>query len=128
MHTVGGQDFCTVNWPTNDKQLPAFPLEVGPGFEPGSQRWEARVLPLCHRGPSKTSAKPRNNWEKSGLFFSFASGSLSKFNGIQVGPRFFLSVKPVEYVCNNPLYNPTNKQTNGHENYTSLAEVNGTLN
>ena len=35
---------------TNDKQLPAFPLEVVPGTEPRSQRWEARVLPLCHRG------------------------------------------------------------------------------
>ena len=37
--------------PTNGKQLPAFPLEVGPGTEPRPQRWEARVLPLCHRGP-----------------------------------------------------------------------------
>ena len=37
--------------PTNGKQLPAFPLEVGPGTEPRPQRWEARVLPLCHCGP-----------------------------------------------------------------------------
>ena len=37
--------------PTNSKQLPAFPLEVGPGTEPQSQRWEARELQLCHRGP-----------------------------------------------------------------------------
>ena len=37
--------------PTNGKQLPAFPLEAGPGIEPRPQRWEARVLPLCHRGP-----------------------------------------------------------------------------
>ena len=37
--------------PTNSKQLPAFPLEVRLGTEPQSQRWEARVLPLCHRGP-----------------------------------------------------------------------------
>ena len=36
---------------TNGKQLPAFPLEAVPGFEPQPQRWEARVLPLCHRGP-----------------------------------------------------------------------------
>ena len=35
----------------NDKQLPAFPLEAMPGTEPRPQRWEARVLPLCHRGP-----------------------------------------------------------------------------
>ena len=32
--------------PTNGKQLPAFPLEVGTGFELGSQRWEVGVLPL----------------------------------------------------------------------------------
>ena len=36
---------------TNGKQLPAFPLEVGPGTKPQPQRWEARVLPLCHCGP-----------------------------------------------------------------------------
>ena len=33
---------------TNGKQLPAFPFEVGPGTEPRSQRWEARVLLLYH--------------------------------------------------------------------------------
>ena len=38
-------------WLTNGKQLPAFPLEAMPGTEPQPQRWEARVLPLCHRGP-----------------------------------------------------------------------------
>ena len=37
--------------PTNSKQLPAFPLEAMTGIEPWPQRWEARVLPLCHRGP-----------------------------------------------------------------------------
>ena len=37
--------------PTNAKQLPAFPLEAVPGIEPRPQRWEARVLQLCHRGP-----------------------------------------------------------------------------
>ena len=37
--------------PTNGKQLPAFPLEAMPGTEPQPQIWEARVLPLCHRGP-----------------------------------------------------------------------------
>ena len=35
--------------PTNGKQLPAFPLEAVPGTELRPQRWEARVLPLCHR-------------------------------------------------------------------------------
>ena len=37
--------------PTNGKQLPAFPLKAMTGIEPRPQRWEARVLPLCHRGP-----------------------------------------------------------------------------
>ena len=33
---------------TNGKQLPAFPLKAVTGIEPRPQRWEARVLPLCH--------------------------------------------------------------------------------
>ena len=37
--------------PTNGKELPAFPLELGPGTKPQPQSLEARVLPLCHRGP-----------------------------------------------------------------------------
>ena len=41
--------------PTNGKQLPAFPLEAMLGIEPPPQRWEARVLPLCHRGPPQFS-------------------------------------------------------------------------
>ena len=36
---------------TNGKQLPAFPLKAVTGIEPRPQRWEARVLPLCHHGP-----------------------------------------------------------------------------
>ena len=43
--------------PTNGKQLPAFPLEAILGIEPGPQRWEARVLPLCHRGPDNSPKK-----------------------------------------------------------------------
>ena len=43
--------------PTNGKKLPAFPLEVGPGTEPRPQRWEVRVLPLCHHGPSLVAVK-----------------------------------------------------------------------
>ena len=38
--------------PTNGKQLPAFPLEAVLGIEPRPQRWEARVLQLCHCGPA----------------------------------------------------------------------------
>ena len=36
--------------PTNGKQIPAFPLGAMPGIEPRPQRWEGRVLPLCHHG------------------------------------------------------------------------------
>ena len=38
--------------PTNGKQLPALPFEALPRIETRPQRWEARVLPLCHLGPS----------------------------------------------------------------------------
>ena len=38
--------------PTNGKQLPAFPHKALTRIERQPQRWEARVLPLCHRGPS----------------------------------------------------------------------------
>ena len=41
--------------PTNGKQLPAFSHEAMPGIEPRPQRWEARVLPLYHRGPLQLS-------------------------------------------------------------------------
>ena len=44
--------------PTNSKQLSAFPLEVVPGTEPRSQKWEARVLPLCHRAPPPSPPPP----------------------------------------------------------------------
>ena len=37
--------------PTNGKQLPAFPHKALMGIKPRPQRWEARVLPLCYRGP-----------------------------------------------------------------------------
>ena len=39
--------------PTNSKQLPAFPLEVRPAIKLRSQKWLARVLPLCHHGPKE---------------------------------------------------------------------------
>ena len=39
--------------PTNSKQLSAFPLEAMPGIKPQPQRWDARVLPLCHHGPKE---------------------------------------------------------------------------
>ena len=51
VHTIGVKVlYCKLL--TNSKQLPAFPLEVGSGFDLRSQRWEASVLPLCHYGPN----------------------------------------------------------------------------
>ena len=44
---------------TNGKQLPALSLEAVPGIEPRPQRWEVRVLQLCHHGPQFLSR--RNN-------------------------------------------------------------------
>ena len=48
--------------PTNSKQLPTFPLEAVPGIEPQPQRWEARVLPLCHRGPLNMGWRVSSNF------------------------------------------------------------------
>ena len=56
--------------PTNGKQLPAFPLEAMTGMESRPQRWEVRVLPLCHRGPCKwmSDGDPRTRrFTKCGL-------------------------------------------------------------
>ena len=51
--------------PTNGKQLPAFPLEAVPGIEPQPQRWEVRVLPLCHCGTSRESEMIDLNFSRS---------------------------------------------------------------
>ena len=60
--------------PTNGKQLPAFPLEAVPGIEPQPQRWEARVLPLCHRGPCKCICTDlKSGWLNFGCKFSAIS-------------------------------------------------------
>ena len=59
--------------PTNGKQLPAFPLEAVTGIEPQPQRWEARVLPLCHHGP-----RIHGNLL---IHFSTASSCVPIFNG-----------------------------------------------
>ena len=42
--------------PSNGKQLPAFQARLR--TEPRPQRWEARVLPLYHRGPLMLRGKP----------------------------------------------------------------------
>ena len=57
--------------PTNAKQLPAFPLEVVMEIEPRPQRWEARVFPLCHRGPSNTDRRDSYNFKYLLDFFYF---------------------------------------------------------
>ena len=47
--------------PTKGKQLPAFPHKALTGIEPWPQRWETRVLPLCHSG---SLADKWNKWIK----------------------------------------------------------------
>ena len=57
---------------TNGKQLPAFPLQAMTGIKPRPQRWEARVLPLCHRGPHFMSWNwHKDNKEGDGYYFCF---------------------------------------------------------
>ena len=58
---TGSSGFCTVNLPTNGKQLPAFPLEAVPGTRTPASEVEARVLPLCHRGPLMLNTGKINN-------------------------------------------------------------------
>ena len=66
--------------PTNGKQLPAFPLEVGSGTEPRSQRWEARVLPLCHRRPRLSAIKVLLELESEQTSIAFTKGINIKLN------------------------------------------------
>ena len=60
--------------PTNGKQLPAFPLKAMTGIEPRPQRWEARVLPLCHRDPLLCFCKAHQTisiiYSKSSIFYN----------------------------------------------------------
>ena len=71
---------------TNGKQLPAFPLEVRLGTKPQPQKWEARVLPLCHCDPSQFIQGLSLNvlhWVVSGLFcpcFSYVVSRQLKSN------------------------------------------------
>ena len=68
---------------TNSKQLPDFPLEAMPGTEPWPQRWEARVLPLCHCGPFFTC--------KEGVHKNFKSRILVKMHGLLLQRHKLLS-------------------------------------
>ena len=63
---------------TNGKQLPAFPREAGPGFKLRSQRWEERVLRLCHCGPFCKTFYSFNNIsvtvDQSNTIFTYFQG------------------------------------------------------
>ena len=54
--------------PTNGKQLPAFPLEAVPGFQPRPQRWEARVLPAKQL---KVDMRRLADGHSESIFFKF---------------------------------------------------------
>ena len=58
--TYSSSGFCKL--PTNGEQLPALTLEAVPGIEPRPQRWEARVLPLCHHGPLWVEEPVHTSW------------------------------------------------------------------
>ena len=83
--------------PTNGKQLPAFPLKAMTGIEPRPQRWEARVLPLCHHGPLEAMWK----------CYRF----LSKFGRAVFWARTFLYEKNWESLLQNCELECTNIQT-----------------
>ena len=72
--------------PTNGKQLPAFPLTAMTGIEPRPQRWEARVLPLCHRGPFEHDVKQKNksNLIQGGLIMLFKTKLQFKIVFLQI--------------------------------------------
>ena len=63
--------------PTNGKQLPGFPLKAMTGIEPRPHKWEARVLPLCHRGPLMLS-------ERKCIFYLIFPGILHQW--AEAGP------------------------------------------
>ena len=49
--TYSSSGFCTVNCRPMASNYQISHLRSGREPKPRSQRWEARVLPLCHRGP-----------------------------------------------------------------------------
>ena len=84
--------------PTNGKQLSAFPLEVSPGAKPRSQRWEARVLPLCHHGPCTCLDKKKSESNHTPRFFTESTGQrgLSKMSTGKYAVNPSLS-RPIQY-------------------------------
>ena len=49
--TYSSSGFCTVNYRPTGSNYQLSHLRLCRGTEPQPQKWEARVLPLCHRGP-----------------------------------------------------------------------------
>ena len=102
--TYSSSGFCTVNCrPCNGKQLPALPLETMPGTEPRPQRWEARVLPLCHHGPYESNGScyykfnvlemvlfyPRHKYCSWMFYTTFAISKVPLWvRGCRIGPTY----------------------------------------
>ena len=55
--TYSSLGFCSVNCGPTASNYQLSHLRPCQGIEPWPQKWEARVLPLCHRGPSKRQAQ-----------------------------------------------------------------------
>ena len=81
--------------PTNGKQLPAFPHKALTGIEPRPQRWEARVLPLCHRGPPPNLKVLITRlllvlevWDGKPAYRKSWAGNLLVWSDLTLGPSF----------------------------------------
>ena len=105
--------------PTNDKQLPAFPLEAVPGIEPRPQRWEARVLPLCHCGPLFRVYKP----EISNLHIvtelcqrvsvsDFPCQRVARSGILPVNAHAEVNILNLNYIYSFIFYSPNNRVSN----------------
>ena len=56
--TYSSLGLCTVNCRPTASNYQLSHLRPSQGSNPRPQRWEARVLPLCHRGPCKSNERP----------------------------------------------------------------------
>ena len=102
---------------TNGKQLPAFPLEAVPGTEPRSQRWEARVLPLCHCGPSCTYHWCCDDVSRSLIVRSFTA-PISEFGSKRLKFRLCKKFRNPQYhtTSNGSYFRPSIKLVSFVEN------------
>ena len=92
--------------PTNGKQLPAFPLEAVTGIEPQPQRWEARVLLLCHHDDHIVSLSDPHMTHIQSQYWShdqtICKNHLGPMFKLQVGPMW----DPFTFYNSGPIWVP----------------------